>query len=213
MTDFLSVNVNDHTERKGNLTYLSWAWAWAEVLKVDPEADWHPVEYHGETGMLQPCMWLPDGSAMVQVRVTIEGKTKSAVLPVMDNRNQAIKQPNAFAINTAIMRCLTKAIAMFGLGLYIYAGEDVPEGETPASKATAPVQPTAPATTATTPPAPSVTVSTPAGAKPCTDDQWHALQRLAPLLIQGWEQPAVTFQQAADWIREAQTELRNGAPA
>ncbi len=125
MTDFLTVNVNDHTEKKGTLTYLSWCWAWAEVLKADPEASWALVEYPGA----QPCMWLPDETAMVKVEVIIGGRSKSAVLPVMNNRNQAIKQPNAFEINTAIMRCLTKAIAMFGLGLYIYAGEDLPEGE------------------------------------------------------------------------------------
>jgi hypothetical protein len=66
------------------------------------------------------------------VSVTIGDDTKACVLPVMDNRNRAIANPDAFAINTAIMRCMAKAIAMFGLGLYIYAGEDVPEGETPA---------------------------------------------------------------------------------
>lgn len=128
-TDLLKLDVNGHTERKGSLTYLSWCWAWAEVLKFDREATWKLVRFEDANGVEQPCMWLPDGSAMVQVTVTIAGRDRSAVLPVMDNRNQAIKQPNAFAINTAIMRCMTKACAMHGLGLYIYAGEDLPEGE------------------------------------------------------------------------------------
>ena len=126
MSELLKINVNDHTERKGNLTYLSWAWAWAEVLKIDPAASWVAHEWTD-----RPAMFLPDGSAMVKVSVTVKGDTKLCVLPVMDNRNRAIQNPDAFAINTAIMRCLAKAIAMHGLGLYIYAGEDLPEGEKP----------------------------------------------------------------------------------
>jgi len=76
-------------------------------------------------------MFMPDGTAMVKVSVTIKGDTKSCVLPVMDNRNRAITNPDAFSVNTAVMRCLAKCIAMFGLGLYIYAGEDLPEGASP----------------------------------------------------------------------------------
>lgn len=125
MSELLKINVNDHTEKKNGLTYLSWAWAWAEVLKVDPKATW-TVE-SCKDGL--PCNFFPDGSAMVCVHVTIKGDTKMAVLPVMDNRNKAIKSPDAFAINTAIQRCLAKAIAMHGLGLYIYAGEDLPESD------------------------------------------------------------------------------------
>jgi hypothetical protein len=124
MSDLLKINVNGHTERKGNLTYLSWAWAWAEVLKIDPSARWTAHEWAD-----RPAMYLPDGSAMVKVSVEIKGDIKTCVLPVMDNRNKAIQNPDAFAVNTAIMRCLAKAIAMHGLGLYIYAGEDLPEAE------------------------------------------------------------------------------------
>lgn len=131
MTELLKINVNDHTERKNGLTYLSWAWAWAEVLKLDPKARWHAVEYSNERGNAVPCMFLPDGSAMVKTEVTIKGETKTCMLPVMNHRNQAIKNPDAFAINTAIMRCMTKAISMHGLGLYIYAGEDLPESDEP----------------------------------------------------------------------------------
>lgn len=129
MSDLLKINVNDHTERKNGLTYLSWAWAWAEVLKIDPKARWHAVEYSNERGCALPAMFLPDGSAMVKVECTIKGETKTCLLPVMNHRNQAIKNPDAFAINTAVMRCLAKAISMHGLGLYIYAGEDLPEDE------------------------------------------------------------------------------------
>lgn len=122
MSDLLQINVNDHTEKKNGLTYLSWAWAWAEVLKIDPQATWEAHEYNG-----LPCIVMPDTSCMVKVSVTIKGHTKASLLPVMNHRNQAIKGPDAFAINTAIVRCLTKAISMHGLGLYIYAGEDLPE--------------------------------------------------------------------------------------
>ncbi len=125
MSELLKINVNSHIEKKGQLSYLSWAWAWAEVLKLDPAATWH-ISMPGTDG---PAFFFADGSAMVGVCVTIKGDAKHCVLPVMDNRNKAIKNPDAFAINTAIMRCLAKAIAMHGLGLYIYAGEDLPEGE------------------------------------------------------------------------------------
>lgn len=130
MDTLLHINVNEHTEKKNGLTYLSWAWAWAEVLKVDPSAEWHAHEWAG-----QPAMFLPDGSAMVKVTVTIGGKAKHCLLPVMDHRNKAIKQPDAFAVNTATMRCLAKAISMHGLGLYIYAGEDLPQVEAPETEA------------------------------------------------------------------------------
>jgi hypothetical protein len=129
MSDLLKVNVNDHAEKKNGLTYLSWAWAWAEVLKLDPNAEWEAVEYPQPDGTVAPCMYVGEGSAMVKASVTIKGKKRVCMLPVMDHRNKAIKNPDAFAINTAIMRCMTKAISMHGLGLYIYAGEDLPEGE------------------------------------------------------------------------------------
>lgn len=129
MQQLLSINVNENTEKKNGLTYLSWAWAWAEVLKADPLAEWEAVEYPMADGTLIPCMLLPNGTAMVKTKVTINGKTRSCMLPVMDHRNKAIAQPDSFAINTAIMRCMTKAISMHGLGLYIYAGEDLPQVE------------------------------------------------------------------------------------
>lgn len=126
MSELLKINVNQHTEKKGQLTYLSWAWAWAEVLKIDPQATWVAHEF-GPEGCQVPMMVMPDNTAMVKVGVTISGHYKQCLLPVMDNRNKAIQGPDAFQINTAIMRCLAKAISMHGLGLYIYAGEDLPE--------------------------------------------------------------------------------------
>lgn len=126
MSKLLNINVNEHVEKKNNLSYLSWAWAWAEVLKLDANATWEAVEHNG-----LPCVYLKDDSAMVKVNVTISGHTKSCTLPVMNHKNQAIKNPDAFAVNTAIVRCLTKCIALFGLGLYIYAGEDLPEADKP----------------------------------------------------------------------------------
>ena len=111
-----AINVNGHTEKKNNLTYLSWAWAVDQLLMQDPAATWtysDPAKF-GET-------------LMVFCTVTAFGKPMTAQLPVMDYRNKAIPNPDAFAVNTAMQRCLAKAIALHGLGLYIYAGEDLPE--------------------------------------------------------------------------------------
>lgn len=129
MSELLKINVNDHTEKKGQLTYLSWAWAWAEVLKVDPAATWI-VHTYGPQGAEQPCMWIGE-TAMVHTSVTVNGLRRECMLPVMDNRNNALKNPDARKVSDAIMRCMTKTIGMHGLGLYIYAGEDLPEGEEP----------------------------------------------------------------------------------
>ena len=123
----LKLNVNEHTEKKGGLTYLSWAWAWAEALKADPQATFH-VEMFGE--YLDKCYIDINGTAMVWVTVNMFGKPMMCQLPVMDHRNKPITNPDAFAVNTAIMRCMTKALSLHGLGLYIYAGEDLPEQDT-----------------------------------------------------------------------------------
>ena len=123
IAQMLSTNVNSHTEKKNNLTYLSWAWAWAEALKADPDAV-YKVEMFGDK-----CFMDINGTAMVFVTVTLFSKPMTCQLPVMDFRNKAILNPDAFAVNTAIMRCMTKALSLHGLGLYIYAGEDLPEGD------------------------------------------------------------------------------------
>ena len=121
-----SINVNDKTEKKGNLTYLSWAWAWAEFCKVYPKATYKVVK-----DINNNCIF---GNKEIGYMVYTEvnngdGITHEMWLPVMDFKNQAMKTPTTFDINKTLMRCLTKNLAMFGLGLYIYAGEDLPEEE------------------------------------------------------------------------------------
>lgn len=132
--DLLSkINVNDKTETKGSgkfaLTYLSWAWAWGVLMEYFPESTY---EIHQDR-------ILPDGSVMVSVTLTIkdgdEQFSRFMWLPVMNHLNKAIINPDAMDINKAVMRCLAKAIAMCGLGHYIYAGEDLPmDDETPKTK-------------------------------------------------------------------------------
>ena len=142
-----SANVNGHTEEKNGLTYLSWAWAWAEVKKAYPEANYSIVKFNG-----LPYVYDENTGYMVYTTVTIEGITHEMWLPVMDGANKAmkavpytykvrqygkevekaVKPATMFDINKTIMRCLVKNLAMFGLGLYIYAGEDLPECEQPA---------------------------------------------------------------------------------
>ena len=135
----LKLNVNEHTEKKQNLTYLSWAWAWAEALKADPCANFEVQHFDGK-----PYIDV-NGTAMVVVAVRIEGIVRTCHLPVMNSSNQPIsiegrkfkdkygnekvEKLDSFNLNTAIMRCMTKCLALFGLGLYIYAGEDLPEEE------------------------------------------------------------------------------------
>lgn len=116
--ELAKVNVNEHVEKKNNLSYLSWAWAVHKLLENDPLATW---EYK------EPVRW--NETVMVFCTVTAFGKQMTAQLPVMDHRNKAIVNPDAFAVNTAMQRCLAKAIALHGLGLYIYAGEDLPLDE------------------------------------------------------------------------------------
>jgi hypothetical protein len=135
MSELLKINVNEHTEKKGGLTYLSWAWAWAEVLKHDPAATW-VAHLYGPPGSEEPCMRIGE-TAMVHTSVTINGLRRECLLPVMDNRNNAVKNPDARKISDAIMRCMCKAIAMHGLGLYIYAGEDLPQAGDDAGNARA----------------------------------------------------------------------------
>lgn len=113
------INVNEHIEKKGNLSYLSWAWAVDYLLQEDPDAHW---------GFHEPTVF--NDTVMVSCTVMAFDKQMYMHLPVMDNKNQAIKNPDARKISDAMMRCLAKCIATFGIGLYVYAGEDLPsEGE------------------------------------------------------------------------------------
>jgi hypothetical protein len=112
------INVNEHTEKKGKFTYLSWTWAVDTLLQNDPSATWtfgDPV-YFNE-------------SIMVFCTVTAMGKSMTCQMPVLNHQNKAIPNPNAMDVNTAMMRCLVKTISLFGIGLYIYAGEDLPDEE------------------------------------------------------------------------------------
>lgn len=123
-----AINVNEHTEKKNNLTYLSWAWAWGELKKIFPTATY--TIYENADGLF----YHTDGkTAWVKTGVTVDGIEHIEYLPVMDYRNKSIPLENitSFDVNKAIQRSLTKAVARHGLGLYIYAGEDLPDGEEP----------------------------------------------------------------------------------
>lgn len=121
-----SINVSDKTEKKGNLTYLSWAWAWGELKKRYPNATYKI--YENEMGW----NYHTDGkTAWVKTGVTVEGIENIEYLPVMDFKNNSIpvEKITSTDVNKTIQRSLTKAVARHGLGLYIYAGEDLPEAE------------------------------------------------------------------------------------
>ena len=145
-----AIHVNDHVEKKSNLTYLSWAWAWSETKRACPDATYKIGEttYDDALGF------------MCHTTVTIEDETLEMWLPVMDGANKSMKKveysyssrygdkkveaATTFDINKTIMRCLVKNLAMFGLGIYIYAGEDLPEGDSASTRTEAPKK-TAPA--------------------------------------------------------------------
>lgn len=153
--ELLSLNVNEKTEEKNGLTYLSWSWAWAELLKKYPTAAYEIVKFE-DNGKLVPYMYDEKTGYMVFTKLTIEDITREMWLPVMDGANKAmldheytyqvrdyktgevkektVAKANMFDINKTIMRCLTKNLAMFGLGLYIYSGEDLPEDNRTASE-------------------------------------------------------------------------------
>ena len=123
------INVNGKTEKKNGLTYLSWAWAWAEVKKVVPDATYTIYERDTENG---PVNYFTDGRyCWVKTGVTLNGLEHIEELPVMDFKNRSIplEGVTSMDVNKAIQRSLTKACARHGLGLYIYAGEDLPEDE------------------------------------------------------------------------------------
>ncbi len=151
-----AINVNEHVEKKKTgeknpdgsekfLTYLSWVWAWGQVKQLYPDASYE-VRHWGD----KPYLNDDQLGIMVETSVTISGETITMWLPVMNSTNKAMKAvpysyktkygdkfvdaATMFDINKAIMRCLAKNIAMFGLGLYIYAGEDLPEEEAAQAK-------------------------------------------------------------------------------
>ena len=138
-----NINVGEHIEKKNGLSYLSWPFAWAEVKKIFPDAN-YKVKLFGENNL--PYVYDESTGYMVFTSVTINDLTHEMWLPVMDNSNKSMKSvkytydtnyrknvpvepASMFDVNKAIMRCLVKNLSMFGLGLYIYAGEDLPEKE------------------------------------------------------------------------------------
>ena len=120
------VDVSEHCETKGGFTYLSWSWAWATLKGHYPDATFEKHVFDG-----QPYMIDSQGFAFVQVTVTVQGQPATEISPVLNHSNKPIKNPDSFAVNTALQRCLVKAIAFHGLGLYVYAGEDLPPGAEP----------------------------------------------------------------------------------
>ena len=142
--ELFAINVNEHTEKRDNgkveLTYLSWSWAWAEFKKRCPNAKYEIKMFNG-----LPYVFDEKTGYMVFTSVTVDDVTHDMWLPVMDSNNKAMKDKpydyttkfgkktvaaaTMFDVNKTIMRCLVKNLAMFGLGLYIYSGEDLPEQE------------------------------------------------------------------------------------
>tara|TARA_R110000764_G_scaffold221881_1_gene310444 strand:+ start:2145 stop:2834 length:690 start_codon:yes stop_codon:yes gene_type:complete len=171
-----AINVNKFVEKKNNLTYLSWAFAWSETKKVCPDATYTIVK--DEQG--NPYVYDEMLGFMCETNVTIEGETLSMWLPVMDSKNQAMRKvpysyttrygekqvagATSFDINKTLMRCLVKNLAMFGMGIYIYAGEDMPVTSTPSAPST--------------PSVPSKTKETETESKPkldITNEKWSAM--------------------------------------
>jgi hypothetical protein len=115
-----AINVSEHIEKKGGFAYLSWPFAVAQLRMAEPTATWAVCRFDGLPYLIT------DTGVFVEVAVTVQGITLSQIHPVLDGRNRPILAPTAFEINSSIQRCLVKAIALHGLGLYIYAGEDLP---------------------------------------------------------------------------------------
>jgi hypothetical protein len=136
------IDCSEHTEKKGNLTYLSWAWAWGILKENYPDASFEKHWFSYGDGYSVPYAMDKQANAYVKVTVTVEGNPITEVLPVLDNRNRPVQKPDSFNVNTALQRCLTKAIALHGLGHYIYAGEDLPDvaEEKPAPKEEKPAE-------------------------------------------------------------------------
>jgi hypothetical protein len=115
-SEIAAINVNEHIEKKNNLSYLSWAWAVDTLLRHDCDAFWEYGELH----------YMHDHTVMVYCTVHAFGRHRTAQLPVMDYKNKSVPNPDAVQVNVTMQRALVKAIALHGLGLYIYAGEDLP---------------------------------------------------------------------------------------
>lgn len=146
------IDVNSHVEKKGQFSYLSWPFAVSQLRQFDPAATWHVQRFDGLPYLST------DLGVFVEVAVCVKGVSLSQIHPVLDSKNRPILAPTAFDINTSIQRCLVKAIALHGLGLYLYSGEDLPLIESDDNKGA-----TATDKTPTTPPATVTTLPTPRG--------------------------------------------------
>ena len=119
------IDCSDKIQKKMNLSYLSWAWAWGVLQEHYPQAQY--IFYQGDNDV--PYVQFPDGTAEVRCRVSIDNLSREMWLPVMDFKKNAVQNPSSMEVNFAKMRCLTKCLGMYGLGHYIYAGEDVPSAD------------------------------------------------------------------------------------
>lgn len=167
-----TIDVSKLVEKKNNLTYLSWAWAVDQLLLNDPTAVWEYPE---------PKLW--GETVMIFCTVSAFGISRTAQLPVMDYRNQPISNPNAFQVNTAMQRCLAKAIALHGIGLYIYNGEDLPPSDPQAVSNPLDALPAA---------APAEAIE-PVVLVEHTDEPWH-------LMVPTKKEPYSTWPTPLEWI-------------
>ena len=124
-----SIDVNEKAEKKGNLTYLSWAWAWGELMKHFPQATYVFTQWEYPDGTFKDVLVYNDETCSVECELIIDDLVRKMWLPVMDYKNNAIPNPSSRQISDTKMRCLVKCISMFGLGHYIYAGEDLPNAD------------------------------------------------------------------------------------
>ena len=129
-SELSKIDVSEHVEKKGKLSYLSWAWAWSTLMDHCPDANFEFRDWDGS-----PAFFYPDGSASVECTVSVGSVStdnfveRTMWLPVMNHSSKVIKNPDALQISNARMRCLTKAIGLLGIGMYLYAGEDLPPAE------------------------------------------------------------------------------------
>ncbi len=121
-TKLAAINCSAHVEKKGQFSFLSWPWAIQTLMTHAPDATWEVLRFDGMPYLKTDCGYF------VEVAVTVGGVTRSQLHPILNAQNKPIPQPSSFDINTSLARCLVKAIALHGLGLYIYAGEDLPPG-------------------------------------------------------------------------------------
>lgn len=164
--ELAKINVNEYIERKGQFSYLSWPFAVTQLRQFDPTATWEVKRFDG-----LPYLATETG-CYVEVAVTVRSITLSQIHPVLDCKNRPLLTPSAFDINTSIQRCLVKAIALHGLGLYVYAGEDLPEEQ---SEARTSSQPSPSSPTVRQFPRPSAAGSAP---EPLTINQLRFIKKL-----------------------------------